>query len=242
MAFNYSPKIVTDGLVLYLDAANTKSYPGSGTTWTDLSRTQANGTLTNGPTFTTGSGGGIIYDGTNDYVAGNNSLASRISSAVTIISFASIRDLSARSPIFSKFNSSPPYGYILEIGTVGGLWTNTMRFYASGNDVNSSADYRGSVTLNNNQIYMFTSTFDQPTRVAKMYYNLTEMPATQTGNTSSVDSSWSQGSNNYALGSYRPFFNIDAPMTQYNCLVYNRVLSLAEIAQNYNATKTRFGL
>jgi hypothetical protein len=51
MAYNFSPKIITDGLVLYLDAANTRSYPGSGTVWTDLSRVGNNGTLTNGPTF-----------------------------------------------------------------------------------------------------------------------------------------------------------------------------------------------
>ena len=53
MAFNYSPKIVTDGLVFAVDAANKKSYPGSGTTWTDLAGSN-NGTLTNGPTFDSG--------------------------------------------------------------------------------------------------------------------------------------------------------------------------------------------
>ena len=54
MAFRYSPKIVTDGLVLSVDAANKKSYPGSGTTWYDLSGNAINGTLTNGPTFDIG--------------------------------------------------------------------------------------------------------------------------------------------------------------------------------------------
>ena len=55
MAFNYLPKIVTDGLVFAVDAANKKSYPGSGTTWTDLAGNN-NGTLTNGPTFDSGMG------------------------------------------------------------------------------------------------------------------------------------------------------------------------------------------
>ena len=68
MAFSYSPKIVTDGLVLYLDAANNRSYPGSGTTWTDLSRGGNNGTLTNGPTFNGANGGSIVFDGTNDFI------------------------------------------------------------------------------------------------------------------------------------------------------------------------------
>ena len=66
MAFNYSPKIVTDGLVLYLDAANRYSYPGSGTTWSDISRGGNNGTLVNGPTFSTDGGGSIITDGIDD--------------------------------------------------------------------------------------------------------------------------------------------------------------------------------
>ena len=79
MGISYSPKIVTDGLVLCYDAANTRSYPGTGTTWTDISAgfsdslvsrsTADNGTLTNGPTFDTTNKGSIVFDGTNDRVA-----------------------------------------------------------------------------------------------------------------------------------------------------------------------------
>ena len=60
MATNYSPKIITDGLVLCLDVADKNSYPGSGTTWTDLSPEGNNGTLNNGPTFDSGVGGSIV--------------------------------------------------------------------------------------------------------------------------------------------------------------------------------------
>ncbi len=65
-----NPKIVTDGLVLALDAANSKSYPGSGTAWNDISGNSNNGTLTNGPTFSSADGGSILFDGTNDYING----------------------------------------------------------------------------------------------------------------------------------------------------------------------------
>ena len=68
MAFIHSPKIITDGLVLALDAANVKSYPGSGTSWNDLSGNNNTGTLTNGPTFDGGNGGSIVFDGVNDYI------------------------------------------------------------------------------------------------------------------------------------------------------------------------------
>lgn len=73
MAFSFSPRAVTNGLILSLDAANTRSYPGSGTVWTDLSRSGINGTLTNGPTFNTANGGNIVLDGTDDYVNCSNS-------------------------------------------------------------------------------------------------------------------------------------------------------------------------
>ena len=58
---------VTEGLVLHLDAGNTASYPGSGTTWTDLSGSGSHATLINGPTFSSANGGGIVFDGINDY-------------------------------------------------------------------------------------------------------------------------------------------------------------------------------
>lgn len=60
--------IITRGLVLHLDASAPSSYPGSGTTWSDISGQSNNGTLTNGPTFSTDGGGSIVFDGTNDYV------------------------------------------------------------------------------------------------------------------------------------------------------------------------------
>jgi hypothetical protein len=69
MAFIHSPKIVTDGLVLALDAGNTKSYTSGSTTWFDKSGFGNNGTLTNGPTFSSANGGSIVFDGVNDYVS-----------------------------------------------------------------------------------------------------------------------------------------------------------------------------
>ena len=74
MATKYSPKIITNGLVLSLDAANNKSYPRSGTTWTDLSGNNNTGTLTNGPTFNAGNQGSIVFDGVDDYISGGGSI------------------------------------------------------------------------------------------------------------------------------------------------------------------------
>ena len=68
MAISAGPDIVEDGLVLCLDAANDRSYPGTGTTWTDLAGNN-NGTLTNGPTFDSANGGSIVFDGSDDRVS-----------------------------------------------------------------------------------------------------------------------------------------------------------------------------
>ena len=76
MATDYNPSIVTDGLELCFDAANTKSYPGSGTTWTDMGSKGIDGTLTNGPTFDSGNIGTISFDGSNDVVDLNSTLSS----------------------------------------------------------------------------------------------------------------------------------------------------------------------
>ena len=65
---SHSPMIVTDGLVLCLDAGNVRSYPRSGTSWNDLSGNSNNGTLINGPTFSSNNGGSIVFDAVNDYV------------------------------------------------------------------------------------------------------------------------------------------------------------------------------
>jgi hypothetical protein len=68
MGYTHSPQIVLDGLVLSLDGANPKSYPGSGPTWNDLSGNGNGGTLVNGPTFSDDNKGSLIFDGVDDYI------------------------------------------------------------------------------------------------------------------------------------------------------------------------------
>ena len=81
--FTGASPIVTDGLVFAVDAANYKSYQGSGTTWTDLASSN-NGTLTNGPTFDSGNGGSIDFDGSNDYIDFGDFDNTQVSSAITL--------------------------------------------------------------------------------------------------------------------------------------------------------------
>ena len=74
MAILYNPGIITNRLVMCLDAANIKSYPGTGTAWSDLSGNGNTGTLTNGPVYNSGNGGYISFDGSNDYAITTTSL------------------------------------------------------------------------------------------------------------------------------------------------------------------------
>jgi hypothetical protein len=76
--------VVTGNLSMYLDAGITSSYPGTGTAWTDLSGNNRNGTLTNGPTYTSADGGSIVFDGTNDFVQCTGSITA---TAATFVSW-----------------------------------------------------------------------------------------------------------------------------------------------------------
>ena len=86
MAFNNGPKIITDGLVLCLDASDRNSYPGSGTTWYDVSSKNNDSSLANGPTYSSANGGSIVLDGTNDlvYAPSCNTLGSLQNQALEI--------------------------------------------------------------------------------------------------------------------------------------------------------------
>ena len=108
MAFSYSPKIVTDGLVLYLDAANTKSFTSGSAVWNDLGRGGNNGALTNGPTYSSANGGSIVFDGTDDYIKVNARTNINNLSTLTINIFAKITNTRQRS--YENNRSDGRYG------------------------------------------------------------------------------------------------------------------------------------
>ena len=97
--------IVTDGLVLNLDATNINSYPGSGTTWTDTSGYNNSGTLTNGPTFLRERGrGSIVFDGTDDYAQNPN--------RSTVTEFQYFNSFTVES--FIKIMRNTGFGYVID--------------------------------------------------------------------------------------------------------------------------------
>jgi hypothetical protein len=231
------PNIIDDGLVLYLDAGNRKSYVSGSTTWFDKSGRGNNGTLTNGPTFNSANLGSVVFDGTNDYVdCGNDSS----------ISFGQSRSFTIEI-IFNTAN------YIQSLGTLIARRnsdissaTDYMVFYESGNKFTfgigaaSSPNSWTSVSdFNvNNQIMAFTGVVSS-TGVESgqkiMYKNGVEL------NNLTYSVKASSTTNNTYIGKYNGsggYFNGNI----FSVKVYNRALSPQEVLQNYNATKGRFGL
>ncbi len=229
--------IIRNGLVHWFDVSLQTSYPGSGTSIIDLSGNGATGTLTNGPIYSSNNGGGIVLDGVNDYVEFNTDLNPEIGSEITVIVWAKISNFNIRNPLFIKYAQSGGFGYTFEVGQTS-LWTRSMRFF-SGSGSNS-ADFRGTIQLVNNTIYMFTLQFKEANYV-NMYYNLNTMTVTD----ASTNFSSATNCNNGVLvryGTYHPEFQIYGSPTIYSSMVYNRILTFSEITHNYNMTKSRFGL
>jgi hypothetical protein len=233
------PAIVTSGLILNLDASNPSSYSGSGTTWTDLTGNGNNMTMSGTVPFA-GSGQTkyFSYNGTANFFQGVNNFTS-ISNAITISVVASITDMSKRTALFSKYKSPTP-AYVLEVGTISGLWTNTLRWYAAGTG-GESDDYRGTTSLNANQIYIFTLTYNQTTGVTAFYANATSLSASQAGS-NAVAADWAQGATPPLTGTYGGGLSIYSYMNEYMLLTYNRALTSTEVTQNYTALQSRFGI
>ena len=128
MAISYNPSSVTSGLVLCLDAGNTKSYPGSGTTWTDLSGNGNTGTLTNGPTYSSANGGSFVFDGTDDYASISGSITvSEVTFSVwlkrngTQVDFTGILN--------SRGTDASGMSFAYNYGTLGYIWNDSNQAY-----------------------------------------------------------------------------------------------------------------
>ena len=227
MATSYSPKIITDGLVLCLDAGDGKSYSGSGTAWSDRSGNGNNASLSNGPTFN--SDGYFELDGTDDRITSGAKLSGTENGSI----YLWCNPTSSNTGAMLAYQNTGVGRIWIYVGSTGVLNLNTyfgsgMDFYltASGSNVK---DKWGLITV----------TFDR-SGYQKIYYNGEFLTSRDISSASSI--SWNSGT--LALGS----FDYNGP-TWYAAqnkaakfMVYNVEHTSEQILQNYNATKGRFGL
>jgi hypothetical protein len=230
-----NPELVTDGLILYLDAGNANSYPGSGTTWTDISGNGNTGTLVNGPTFNSANGGSIVFDGINDYVTIPYSSTLNTPSGATYEFW--LKNDGTKTACFLNRGTA-------DTGTNGDnpriYHYNTNKLYIDWNTLAGSDRYADNVTYNelafNNLVFIFS-----PAQPFVVYANSVALSVTMSGSASS-DATLLNNNNPIILGGALwgavPYYAGKIASVK----LYNRALSSAEITQNFNALRGRYGL
>ena len=222
MGFYRGPNIVTDGLILALDAGSTRSYPGSGTAWNDLSGSGNNGVLTNGPVFSSANGGSFDFDGSDDFVAIGGDLTLQVFSVclwvnpgTSQVTYADIIDN----------NHTGSRGWVLQQNADS---LNNYYFYAMGT---TTSNFNIPASVWSQVILTYSSTSNE----RKVYLNGVNIRSA-TAPTITYDGTeylrlarWGPGGRNWNGLIART-------------LMYSKVLTQAEVSQNFNAQKSRFGL
>jgi hypothetical protein len=221
MGIAYNPRTITDGLVLCLDAANPKSYPGSGTTWTDLSGNGNNGTLVNGVGYNSGNLGSLVFDGVNDYINLNFAFTqSSSANSYTIVMGAKLSTTSsARRQLWGSDNGGFDWGFGAGDGTRFTIFSGENIYTGRTQDTNW---------------HIFTAQWSSSFGTRLYIDNVLDISTANISYDSSISSTTSIG-RNPGFGEY---WNGNVSFVQ----LYNRALTASEIQQNFNATRSRYGI
>lgn len=234
----YYGNIVTDGLVLNLDAGKKESYPGTGSIWRDISNNGNDGTLINEPTYDSDNFGSIVFDGVNDYVDSIGNLSSfsfiQNTGVFTILAWVKLTDLStARYFLGNNDGTTSAKGFYLGYtGVSGRLWMSI------------TYGVSGQITLNLTRNNFF---LDNNWVLVACVGNGTSCQFYKNGqifDTSQAIGTLSTGDSSRALSIGR-INNLNSSYWRGNIsqtLIYNRALSSQEVAQNFNAYRTRYGI
>lgn len=237
------PRIVTDGLVLHLDAANTKSYPGSGNTLTDLSSTGTTGSLSS-VTYNNSNNGNLVFDTSSDYISIAHNNVFNFDSTFTVSVWLKINTLNLTSiyNIVSKkasFNNTQK-GWSCQLD-----YRNTGILHYRNNDGTVASDSTQDSNVNN------TSLLNQTSYYKNIVWVVTKSPASVSFY---IDGSLISGPHNITYTNVDTTNNIyigktlgsssdnAPPISLSQVSIYNKVLLTSEVRANYDAIKGRFGL
>lgn len=226
MSLFHGPATVLSGLILYLDAANPKSYTGSGTQWSDLSGLANQASMVNTPTYSASGPSRFAFNGSNQYATVANyatSFAFTTSTPFSILTWIRLSSINSNyKAVVNSSNSTGAWNYGLYV-------SNTNKIYTGYNN----NGYEAGPALSAAVWYHATLTYASSTH--SLYLNSSFQGSTSLG----IDSSASQ---TLAIGrkgaTSADYFLGDIAEVQ----IYNRALSAQEIIQNYNATRGRYGL
>jgi hypothetical protein len=221
--------VVTDGLQLYLNAADSASYPGSGTTWTDLSTNAYSTTLVGDPAFNTTH---FTFDGTAQYVDTNQSLAAE---SFSVGCWFRTSAAGVKMLLSKEVPAGNPWNYR--------IWLNGGRIVADMSQVTTQASLNSPLTNYNNGAW-YNVMFTRDDANWYLYVNGVQVATRADPYTGSVVNSqelWIgrsafTASGSSPTGSYQYTGDIG------QVFVYNRVLSATEIQQNYDATQATYDL
>ena len=225
MSYSYGKSIVTEGLVFHVDAANAKSYPGSGTTWSDLTGVHQ-GSINNGATYSSDNGGAIVFDGTDDEVDfGNN---------IPATNFEYTDDFSLES-WFVTNDTSKLYQQVIGKSFSDYrvlLYYDRISFRLDANELIAQT-LSGSVT--EGEWTHMVATWEASTSTARVYINgVLKTSPTDTA----VDWVTNTGTKFKMGESGGESYNLDGKIAIGRA--YSIKLSDEQVLQNYNAQKNRF--
>jgi hypothetical protein len=239
-SFIQPQRVITDGLILYLDVSNTASYPGTGTTWTDISYNNNNGTLVNGVTYNSDNGGSLDFDGSDDYVSLTNTTLVNASQPFTVYLWMRHNPRTSgqlfHRMLTLKSSEAQPLGIAYINGTASrysGLYLTAASGWVRGsNGYFPTANVWGMLTVTYNGAGSTTgSNF-------KMYWNGVDIGFTADPLASTVSIT-----NASFIGTRRTTADDQIYRGRMSILaVYNTLHGINEIQQNFNATRVRFGI
>ena len=218
------PTIVTSGLQLYLDAGNTSSYPGTGTAWTDLSVNSRNGTLTNGPTYSSADGGSIVFDGSNDFVQCSGSLTVTEATFVIWIRRNGPQD-NFDGIIYSRSANATGLSFFGTTNKISYTWNNAVNTYT----------WDSGLTIPDLTWCMIAVSVTSTSATAYLCQSSGISSATNiVSHTSTVLDDIKLAQDDQGAR----FFNGSIAIAQ----LYNTALSASQVSQNFQVDRARFGI